>query len=88
MTQPTQVLLAGLNPSDPDNWRLRNYQQREGYVALRKILEEKIPPEKIVEEVKKSALSGDRRCEGLGAARPWRRRISDRIEVEFHAQAV
>ena len=58
MTQPTQVLLAGLNPSDPDNWRLRNYQQREGYVALRKILEEKIPPEKIIEEVKKSALRG------------------------------
>ena len=22
MTQPTQILLAGLNPSDPDNWRL------------------------------------------------------------------
>src|SRR6188472_4116822 len=58
MTQPTQVLLAGLSPSDPDNWRLRNYQQREGYVALRKILEEKIPPEKIIEEVKKSALRG------------------------------
>ena len=77
MTQPTQVLLAGLNPSDPENWRLPNYQQREGYVALRKILEEKIPPEKIIEEVKK-----------IGPARPWRCRISDRIEVEFHAQAV
>ena len=77
MTQPTQILLAGLNPSDPDNWRLRNYEQREGYVALRKILEEKIPPEKIIEEVKK-----------IGSARPWRRRVSDRIEVEFHAQAV
>ena len=44
MTQPTQVLLAGLNQSDPDDWRLPNYQRREGYVALRKILEEKIPP--------------------------------------------
>ena len=43
MTQPTQVLLAGVNPSDPDNWRLRNYEQREGYVALRKILERKDP---------------------------------------------
>ena len=38
MTQPTQILLTGLNPSDPDNWRLGNYVQREGYAALRKIL--------------------------------------------------
>src|SRR6188508_3668580 len=58
MTQPTQVLLAGLNPSDPDDWRLPNYQRREGYVALRKILEEKISPENVIEEVKKSALRG------------------------------
>ena len=58
MTQTTQILLAGVNPSDPDNWRLRNYEQREGYAALRKILSEKIPPEKVIEEVKKSALRG------------------------------
>jgi len=44
MTQPAQILLTGVNPSDPDNWRLRNYEQREGYAALRKILDEKIPP--------------------------------------------
>lgn len=58
MTQLTQILLAGLDPSDADNWRLRNYEQREGYVALKKILSESIPPEKIIEEVKKSALRG------------------------------
>jgi NADH-quinone oxidoreductase subunit F len=58
MTQTTQVLLAGVYPSDPDNWRLRSYEQREGYAALRKILNEKIPPEKVIEEVKKSALRG------------------------------
>lgn len=52
------VLLPGVNPSDLNNWRLSHYEQREGYVALRKILNEKIPPEKIIEEVKKSALRG------------------------------
>ena len=31
------VLLPGINSSDPDNWRLKNYEQREGYAALRKI---------------------------------------------------
>ena len=50
MTQLTQVLLAGLNPSDPENWRLKNYEQRDGYAALRKILDENIPPEKVIEE--------------------------------------
>ena len=77
MNQPVQILLAGLNPSDSNDWRLKNYEQREGYAALRKILNEKIPPEKVVEEVKKSAL------QGRGG-----RRFSDRIEVELHAQAV
>src|SRR3954447_470423 len=58
MSHPTQILLAGVNPSDPENWRLKSYEQREGYAALRKILSEKIPPEKVIEEVKKSALRG------------------------------
>ena len=63
MTQSTNilspgVLLPGVNPSDPDNWRLKHYEQREGYVALRKILTEKISPDTVIEEVKKSALRG------------------------------
>src|SRR3954449_1112841 len=58
MSHPTQILLAGVNPSDPENWRLKSDEQREGYAALRKILDEKIPPEKVVDEVKKSALRG------------------------------
>ncbi|MBN9126962.1 MAG: NADH-quinone oxidoreductase subunit F, partial [Nitrosospira sp.] len=58
MTQLPQILLAGLNSSDPDDWKLRNYEKREGYSALKKILSEKIPPEKVIEEVKKSALRG------------------------------
>jgi NADH-quinone oxidoreductase subunit F len=49
------IILAGL---DGKNWRLREYEQREGYAALRKILNEKIAPEAVTAEVKKSALRG------------------------------
>jgi len=52
---PDAVLMAGLNGR---NWRLDDYVKRGGYEALRKILAEKIPPEQIVAEVKKSALRG------------------------------
>jgi NADH-quinone oxidoreductase subunit F len=49
------VLMAGLTGR---NWRLADYVQRGGYDALRKILAEKIPPEQVIAEVKKSALRG------------------------------
>jgi NADH-quinone oxidoreductase subunit F len=49
------VILAGL---DGDNWRLKDYEQRGGYGALRKIMGEKIPPDAVIAEVKKSALRG------------------------------
>jgi NADH-quinone oxidoreductase subunit F len=49
------MILAGL---DGNNWRLKDYEQRGGYKALRKILTEKIPPETVTAEVKKSALRG------------------------------
>jgi NADH-quinone oxidoreductase subunit F len=52
---PDAVLMAGLNGR---NWRLADYVQRGGYEALKKILAEKIPPEQIVAEVKKSGLRG------------------------------
>ena len=52
---PDAVLMAGLTGS---NWRLADYQARGGYEALRRILAEKIPPEQVVAEVKKSALRG------------------------------
>ena len=42
MTQHTQVILAGIDFSDPDNWKLSNYLKRGGYKALRKIFSEKI----------------------------------------------
>jgi NADH-quinone oxidoreductase subunit F len=49
------IILADL---DGNNWRLRDYEQRGGYAALRKILTEKITPEAVIAEVKKSALRG------------------------------
>ena len=52
---PDAVIMKGL---DGLNWRLKDYEARGGYVALKKILSEKIPPETIIAEVKKSALRG------------------------------
>ena len=49
------MILTGLNG---DNWRLRDYEERGGYLALRKILTEKIPADAVIAEVKKSALRG------------------------------
>ena len=49
------MILADL---DGNNWRLRDYERRDGYKALRKILNEKITPEAVTAEVKKSALRG------------------------------
>jgi NADH-quinone oxidoreductase subunit F len=49
------MILAGL---DGNNWRLLDYEKRGGYGALRKILSEKIAPDVVVAEVKKSALRG------------------------------
>ncbi|HEX9178842.1 MAG TPA: NADH-quinone oxidoreductase subunit NuoF [Burkholderiales bacterium] len=54
----TEILLAGLNPSDANDWRLAAYEKRGGYQALRKILTEKISPEHVIAEVKTSALRG------------------------------
>ncbi|MCC6870327.1 MAG: NADH-quinone oxidoreductase subunit NuoF [Burkholderiales bacterium] len=52
---PDAVLMAGLTGS---NWRLKDYQVRGGYEALRKIVAERTPPEQIIAEMKKSALRG------------------------------
>lgn len=49
------MILAGL---DGSNWRLKDYEQRGGYGALRKILTQQISPEDVIAEVKKSALRG------------------------------
>ena len=52
---PDAVLMACLTGS---NWRLKDYEARGGYEALRRILAEKTPPDAIVAEIKKSALRG------------------------------
>ena len=50
------ILTAGL---DGDRtWRLADYVARGGYTALRRVLGERIPPNEIISEVKKSVLRG------------------------------
>jgi NADH-quinone oxidoreductase subunit F len=58
---PDAVILKGITG---DNWRLKDYEARGGYSALKKIIAEKIPPENIVNELKKSSLRGrgERTC--------------------------
>jgi NADH-quinone oxidoreductase subunit F len=52
---PDAVLMAGITGV---NWGLKDYEARGGYAALRKIIEEKITPDAIIAELKKSALRG------------------------------
>ncbi len=52
---PDAVLMAGLTGR---NWRLADYVARGGYEALSRIVAERIPPDQVVGEVKKSALRG------------------------------
>ena len=52
---PDAVIMKGL---DGRNWGLKDYEARGGYEALKKIVNEKLTPEAIIAEVKKSALRG------------------------------
>ena len=52
---PDAIIMKGL---DGSNWRLKDYESRGGYQALKKILNEKITSEAVINEVKKSALRG------------------------------
>ena len=52
------ALFADLRIDDPNDWRIGPYQTRGGYEALKKILAEKITPDQVIAEVKKSALRG------------------------------
>jgi NADH-quinone oxidoreductase subunit F len=52
---PDAIIMKGVNGL---NWRLKDYEARGGYAALRKILAEKISPDAIIAELKKSALRG------------------------------
>jgi NADH-quinone oxidoreductase subunit F len=52
---PDALIMKGV---DGLNWRLGDYEARGGYGGLRKILAEKMPPEAVIAEVRKSALRG------------------------------
>jgi len=52
---PDALIMKGITGA---NWRLQDYLARGGYSALKKILNEKIPPDQVIAEVKKSALRG------------------------------
>jgi NADH-quinone oxidoreductase subunit F len=52
---PDAIILKGL---DGLNWRLKDYEARGGYQALKKILSQNITPEAVVAEVKRSGLRG------------------------------
>ena len=49
-------IYAGLN--SPDGWRLKDYEARDGYKALKKIIAEKMTPEQVIAEVKAGTLRG------------------------------
>ncbi|NMH16964.1 NADH-quinone oxidoreductase subunit NuoF [Tepidiphilus sp. B18-69] len=50
------MILKGL---DGDRtWRLKDYEARGGYSALRRLLTDKVPPEQVIQEVKASGLRG------------------------------
>src|SRR6202158_138573 len=52
---PDAVIMKGL---DGANWRLKDYESRGGYQAIRKIVNDKLTPDAVIAEVKKSALRG------------------------------
>lgn len=56
LTPGNKVCLWTLDHPDPAS--LRTYEAHGGYSVIRKILEEKTPAEKIIEEIKVSALRG------------------------------
>jgi NADH-quinone oxidoreductase subunit F len=51
-----EVCFAPLKLDEP--WRLSTYESAGGYEMWRKVLKEKIPPEKIIEQVKAATLRG------------------------------
>lgn len=53
---PHQVVYTTLHYDTP--WSYESYLKTGGYAALRRILEEKIPPEQVIEMVKQSNLRG------------------------------
>ena len=71
---PDAIIMKGL---DGANWRLKDYEARGGYQALKKIVERE-----------DHAGRRDRRSEEVGAARARRRGLPDRAQVVVHAAPV
>ena len=46
------------NIDGPNAWRLKDFEARDGYKALRKIIADKMTPEQVIAEVKVSGLRG------------------------------
>jgi NADH-quinone oxidoreductase subunit F len=51
-----EVCLSNIHA--PESWALKAYEAAGGYQVLKKILQEKTPPEQIIEELKTSVLRG------------------------------
>ena len=67
------VCYATLSHDEP--WSLETYRKVGGYEAWQRILAEKVPPDAVVEEVKKSGLRGRG---GAGQDCLWYRQSSHR----------
>jgi len=52
---PDATIMRGITG---ENWRLKDYESRDGYQAIKKIFNESLKPEDVIAEVKKSALRG------------------------------
>src|SRR4051812_8051477 len=52
---PDALIMKGVNGA---NWRLSDYEARGGYQALKKILDESIAPDQVINTLKASALRG------------------------------
>ena len=60
-------IYAGL---DGTNWRLKDYEARDGYKALKKILGDGLTQDQVIATVKESALRG-RGGAGVPTGRKW-----------------
>jgi NADH-quinone oxidoreductase subunit F len=52
------VIFADVDTDNPNCWNLESYMKRGGYQALKRILENKITPEDVINEMKTSGLRG------------------------------
>ena len=56
LAKQTRIALRNVGELDPTS--IEDYQKRQGYQAIKKILTSNIPPEKVIDEIKESGLRG------------------------------